>query len=167
MRYLIRLLFVFAFISAVFLFDSRHAQAAPASVTVAANPGSIKPGQAETLDATLAANSALSNYTLVFTVKAGGRLVAVRSFPNLNVAAGNAITETFSWLVPAGARPGNYTITVEAVGPRGNVRARARARFTVTRPATANAVCGPADGVAVSLAPVSGLCTTGTASRVR
>ena len=109
--------FVLALLFGCILFSSAQAS----RITAVASSANLQASQTEQLTATVTAYQSHLNFGLSFTVSFNATQVANQSFQGLNFIAGQPLTETFYWQVPANSAVGTYTVTVSLADARGKI----------------------------------------------
>ena len=149
------------------------AQAASFVVNSAtALPSPVQIGQTLKMVGSVSASQNASNYMIglfVYDVTTS-TLTAYQAFTGLNFVVGTPITEEFDWTVPGGTSlTDSYEFAV-AIFDSNSVYQNAEYIVPLTiasgSPPPANGTCGLANGVPVSAAPTTGLCSTGTPSAI-
>lgn len=108
------------------------AQAQTFTLSGSASPSSVSSGGSEALTATVKASGrTASGYTVAVTISRGGTTVTSHSFTNLEFRR-RALTEAFSWVVPATAAAGTYNVAMAILNSSGTSEAAATTSFTVT-----------------------------------
>jgi len=142
-------------------------------MTSTASASTVSPGQSVTISTQVTAIQSASNMMIYFSLySSSGAYLGAQSYSNLNFAANQPVSKTFSWTVPAKTANGKYSVHVDLwqLTSSGSLSANVGGNvisFTVASTAT-NGVCGSSNSTALSGAPAtSTLCTTGTASSVK
>jgi parallel beta-helix repeat protein len=166
---------VLCYLPLLLLFAGEAAQAAPAFTinTVTASSATVVPGQTVTFSAAATASqNAPSELFTFWWYPVGASANTGDSIQSVAFAAGNALSKTASWTVPAGTAPGTYTLTVAIFASNWSaVYATQAITFAVAAatsppPPPTNGACGASNGKSLASAPTGGLCTAGTASSV-
>ncbi len=135
------------FLSAAALIWPDSSSAAGITVTVnslTATPATVEAGQTIVFSATLTASQSATNYPVEFSVPSKNTVFF------LSFTAGEPITETFSWTVPAGTAPGSETLVLGVYNPSWQVPALAYASttFNVSAALPANSQLPVVSGIA-------------------
>src|ERR1700735_315467 len=97
-----------------------QAATAPGAVTIGsltASPTTVTPGQTVTFSSTLTANENAAGYPVEFSLFSPGASTSTNTVDSATFKIGTQTTETSSWTVPAGTKPGTYTVGVAAFNP--------------------------------------------------
>ncbi len=173
-----------------------HAAAVGITINSLSATQSVSPGQTVTFTANLTANQSISSYPIEFSWLAPGATSGANGVEFVSLTAGKGATETYQVKLPASAKAGTYTLLLNVYNPSWAVPAMAAAKATFQvgssapvsppppppppapspaaapssapppAPDTGQRHCGSANGVLSATAPTSGLCSTGTASKV-
>jgi hypothetical protein len=161
---------------------SRAATSPPLAFTInalTASPTTVVPGQTIAFSTTVAANKAAAGYLVTLWWYPGTtHNNAGSSVQPENFVAGQPLTGTASWTVPAGTAPGSYTLVVSIYPANWSVNyATTSITFTVAAAGTpvnnppvantpVNGACGTSNGKSFTAAPTANLCLAGDASHV-
>ena len=120
----------FLFVALTIIVSSKsYAQSSPAVsiLSLSASSPTVSPGQTVSFTAVLEANQSVSSYPIEFSWTAPGSSTGTNAVVFVTYQAGQTVTETTSWTVPAGATPGSYKLLVNAYDPAWDVPALAAA----------------------------------------
>ena len=92
----------------------------PLTITVAsltAAPTTVQPGQAINFTVSITASQTVADYPVEYSMRSPGALDSANSVEYIDFAAGQAFTQTETWVVPVDTPPGSYSVTVGVFDP--------------------------------------------------
>ena len=111
--------------------------------SVTASPASVQPGHAVTFTATMTASQNLSNYPVELSLApSGSSRSTMQEASSLTFKAGVALSDAYSWTVPASTKAGAYTLYVAVYNPAYSVK---YAQTTTTLTIAAASAAAPTD----------------------
>jgi hypothetical protein len=108
---------VFAMLLALIAFPAPARAQTFTMSSVAAAPAAVQPGKTVVFTDTITANQNASNYNFAFLLSAPGGSNVAQQFFTITAKAGVPLTEAYGWTVPAGAKPGTYTMETAVFNP--------------------------------------------------
>jgi hypothetical protein len=108
---------VFAMLLALIAFPAPARAQTFTMSSVAAAPTAVQPGKTVVFTDTITANQNASNYNFAFLLSAPGGSNVAQQFFTITAKAGVPLTEAYGWTVPAGAKPGTYTMETAVFNP--------------------------------------------------
>jgi hypothetical protein len=108
---------VFAMLLALIAFPAPARAQTFTMSSVAAAPTAVQPGKTVVFTDTITANQNASNYNFAFLLSAPGGSNVAQQFFTITAKAGVPLTEAYGWTVPAGAKPGTYSMETAVFNP--------------------------------------------------
>jgi hypothetical protein len=134
------------------------------------SPTTVDDGQVLTFTVTMTANQNTTNNNIGFavTTPAPSYTTVAGTFfvSGVSFTAGVPVTTSTTWSVPAGTSGGSYLAFAGIWNSSWSYLTGTTTPFTIFGVGSVNGTCGSANGVAVSTAPSTNLCSAGTASGV-
>ena len=80
-------------------------------------PATVQPGKTVIFTDKITANQNASNYNFAFLLSAPGGSRVAQQYFTITAKAGVPLTEVYGWTVPAGSKPGTYTMETAVFNP--------------------------------------------------